>query len=249
MRSRTFSGSSSNTQYAALKDTMRVFNEACTFITEIAFRERCASKSALQKLVYAEVRQQFGLSAQLTIAKVVEAYKRDKTKQCFFKPTGAVVYDRRILSFKGLEFASLLTLEGRLTVPMQMSEYQRLRFGHGHGQADLVLVDGIFYLLVVETPAAPPLEPTGFIGVDLGIVHIASDSDDDRSRATWLKTPAAATTNSEDIRNPVARVPPAATCNASGARKAGSGEIRTMPSPKSSSREPKTPDAASSWNR
>jgi len=75
---------------------------------------------------------------------VVEAYKRDKTKQCFFKPTGAVVYDRRILSFKGLEFASLLTLEGRLTVPMQMSEYQRLRFGHGHGQADLVLVDGIF---------------------------------------------------------------------------------------------------------
>lgn len=144
MRSRTFSGSSSNTQYAALKDTMRVFNEACTFITEIAFRERCASKSALQKLVYAEVRQQFGLSAQLTIAKVVEAYKRDKTKQCFFKPTGAVVYGRRILSFKGLEFASLLTLEGRLTVPMQMSEYQRLRFGHGHGQADLVLVDGIF---------------------------------------------------------------------------------------------------------
>lgn len=229
---------------------MRVFNEACTFITEIAFRERCASKSALQKLVYAEVRQQFGLSAQLTIAKVVEAYKRDKTKQCFFKPTGAVVYDRRILSFKGLEFASLLTLEGRLTVPMQMSEYQRLRFGHGHGQADLVLVDGIFYLVVVvETPAAPPLEPTGFIGVDLGIVHIASDSDGDRSRATRLKTLAAATTNSEDICNPVARIPPAATCNASGARKAGSGGIRTMPSPKSSSRKPKTPDAASSWNR
>lgn len=107
----------------ALKDTMCVFNEACAFIAEVAFRERCASKFALQKLVYAEVRQQFGLSAQLTIraiAKVVKAYKRDKTKQCFFKPTGAVVYERRILSFKGLEFASLLTLEGRLTVPMQM---------------------------------------------------------------------------------------------------------------------------------
>ncbi len=106
---------------------MCVFNEACAFIAEVAFRERCASKSALQKLVYAEVRQQFGLSAQLTIraiAKVVKAYKRDKTKQCFFKPTGAVVYERRILSFKGLEFASLLTLEGRLSVPMQMVEYQ-----------------------------------------------------------------------------------------------------------------------------
>jgi hypothetical protein len=70
----------------------------------------------------------FGLSAQLTIraiAKVVKAYKRDKSKQCFFKPTGAVVYDQRIVSFKGLEKASLLTLQGRAVIPMQMGGYQR----------------------------------------------------------------------------------------------------------------------------
>lgn len=84
-------------QHAALKETMQVFNEACNAIAEVAFREKCASKFALQKLVYEDVRKQFGLSAQLTIraiAKVVEAYKRDKSKQCFFKPTGAVVYDQ-----------------------------------------------------------------------------------------------------------------------------------------------------------
>ena len=169
------------TQHAALKDTMRVFNEACNYIAEVAFQEQCASKFVLQKQVYDDVRQQFGLSAQLTIraiAKVVEAYKRDKSKQCFFKPTGAVVYDQRILSFKGLEAASILTLPGRLTVAMHMGEYQRLQFGRGHGQADLVLVDGVFYLLlVIETPTAPPIDPKGFIGVDLGIVQIASDSD------------------------------------------------------------------------
>ena len=169
------------TQHAALKDTMRVFNEACNFIAEIAFREQCASKFVLQKQVYEHVRNQFGLSAQLTIraiAKVVEAYKRDKSKQCFFKPTGSVVYDQRILRFKGLEAASILTLQGRLTLAIQMGEYQGLQMGRGHGQADLVLVDGIFYLLVViETPTAPPMNPKGFIGVDLGIVQIASDSD------------------------------------------------------------------------
>jgi len=169
------------TQHAALKDTMRIFNEACNSIAEEAFRTRCASKFALQKTVYESVRQQFGLSAQLTIraiAKVVEAYKRDKSKQCFFKPTGAVVYDQRILSFKGLESASILTLQGRLTIAMQMGDYQRLQMGRGHGQADLVLVDGVFYLLlVIETPTAPPIDPKGFIGVDLGIVQIASDSE------------------------------------------------------------------------
>jgi IS605 OrfB family transposase len=167
-------------QHAALKDTMRVFNDACNSIAEVAHREQCASKFKLQKLVYDDVRKRFGLSAQMTIraiAKVVEVYKRDKSKQPFFKPTGAMVYDNRILSFKGLEAASLLTLQGRLSVPMQMGEYQRVQFHRGKGQADLVRVGNVFYLLVVvETPEAPPIDPQGFIGVDLGVVNIATDS-------------------------------------------------------------------------
>jgi IS605 OrfB family transposase len=167
-------------QYVALKETMQVFSDACNTIAEVAFREQCASKFALQKLVYEDTRRQFGLSAQLTIraiAKVVEAYKRDKSKQCFFKPTGAVVYDRRIMSFKGLENASLLTLKGRVVIPMQMGGYQRVKWHRAKGQADLVLVNGVFFLLVVvDTPEAPPIDPTGFIGVDLGITKIATDS-------------------------------------------------------------------------
>lgn len=93
-------------QHAALKDTMEAFNDACNYIAEVAYRERCASKFKLQKLMYDDVRERFGLSAQLTIraiAKVVEAYKRNKDVRCFFRPEGAVVYDDRILSFKGLE--------------------------------------------------------------------------------------------------------------------------------------------------
>lgn len=169
------------TQRAALNETMRAFNDACNYIAEVAYRERCASKFKLQKLVYNDVRQQFGLSSQMAvraIAKVVDAYKRDKTKACFFRPTGAVVYDQRILSFKGLETASLLTLQGRLLVPMQMGQYQRVQWHRTKGQSDLVLVDNTFYLLVVvDTPEVPPTDPQGFIGVDLGIARIATDSD------------------------------------------------------------------------
>lgn len=168
-------------QHNSLLKTMRVFNESCNFIAEVAFREQCVSKFTLQQMVYSDVRKQFGLSAQLTvraIGKVVEAYKRDKAIQCQFRPTGAAIYDQRVLRFKGLEAVSILTMDGRLTIPMQMGEYQRVQFGRGHGQADLVLVDGTFYLLlVVDTPEAPPTTPTGFLGVDLGIVQIAVDSD------------------------------------------------------------------------
>ena len=171
----------SESQKTALEDTMKAFNDACNHIAEVAYRERCASKFKLQKLVYNDVRELFGLSAQLTIraiAKVVDAYKRDLDVQCFFRPTGAVVYDQRVMSFKGLEFVSLLTLQGRLVIPLQMGNYQRAQFHRGKGQADLILVKGQFYLLVVvDTPTEPPYEPEGFIGVDLGIVCIATDSD------------------------------------------------------------------------
>ena len=99
-------------QHAALLETVHRFNAACDAIAETAFRERCANKVALQKLVYYDVRQRFSLSAQLTIraiSKVVEAYKRDKGVQPRFRPDGAVPYDERIMSWRRLKAVSLLT--------------------------------------------------------------------------------------------------------------------------------------------
>ena len=168
-------------QHALLLDTMHVFNAACTWIAAYAYAEQCASKFLLQKALYYEIRQRFGVSAQLAIraiAKAVEAYKRDKATQVAFRPEGAVVYDERILSFQGLECASLMALHGRVIVPMQMGDYQRVQFHRVKGQADLVLVQGQFYLLMtLETPEEPPMIPERFLGVDLGIVNIATDSD------------------------------------------------------------------------
>ena len=168
-------------QHTALLDTMHAFNAACTWIAAYAYQKRCASKFALQKALYYEIRQRFGLSAQLAIraiAKTVEAYKRDKTQHVAFRPEGAVVYDERIMAFHGLDEASLTTLHGRTVVPMQMGAYQRVQFHRAQGQADLVLVDGLFFVLVtLETPEEPPMDPTHFLGVDLGIVNLATDSD------------------------------------------------------------------------
>ena len=167
-------------QHTALLTTMHAFNAACTWIATHAYAQRCASKFQLQKQLYQEVRQRFGLSAQLAIraiAKTVEAYKRDKTVQVAFRPDGAVVYDERIMAFRGVDAVSLMVLHGREIIPMQMGEYQRVQFARAKGQADLVLKDGTFYLLVtIETPEAPPMIPERFMGIDLGIVNVAADS-------------------------------------------------------------------------
>lgn len=71
--------------------TMERFNTACNWMAAPALGSRTTNKIALQKLIYFATRQQFGLSAQLTIraiAKVATAYRRDPTKQPHFRPQG-----------------------------------------------------------------------------------------------------------------------------------------------------------------
>jgi len=169
------------TQFEALLETMRRFNEACNRIASVAYTLRTANKMRLQKEVYREVRERFELSAQMTIraiAKVCEAYKRDRSKKPTFKPHGAMVYDQRILSWKRLEQASILTLKGRILVPIRIGDYQKARMDRIRGQADLILCNRRFYLaVVVDAPEVNQYDPVGALGVDLGIVNLAVDSD------------------------------------------------------------------------
>ena len=60
-----------------------------------------------------------------------------------------------------------------------MGKYQAERFGFAKGQCDLVLrKDGKWFLLVtVDLPEGTKTPATDFLGVDLGIVNIAVDSD------------------------------------------------------------------------
>lgn len=168
-------------QAAALLRTMERFNAACDSIAEVAYAHRCANKVELQKLVYADTRSRFGLSAQMTIraiAKVTEVYKRDKTIRPRFRPHGAIVYDQRILSWKGPDRVSILTLDGREVMPWIAGAYQQARLNRVRGQADLLYRDGKFFLLVVvDVGNTEPFDHGGFLGVDLGLKNIAADSD------------------------------------------------------------------------
>jgi putative transposase len=171
----------SSEQRAALLATLERFNAACDWIAAVAFRERCANKVALQKLVYYAVRAQFELSAQLTIraiAKAIEAYKSDKATQPHFRPHGAMPYDDRLMSWKGVDRVSLLALTGRVIVPVRLGNYQTARRNQVRGQADLIYRDGTFFLYcTLEVPEPIAMEANNYLGIDLGIVNLAADSD------------------------------------------------------------------------
>jgi len=168
-------------QSAALLRTIEAFNAACNDIAGVAFEQRTADKIKLQSLVYYDIRQRFGLSAQMcirAIAKVAEAYKRDREKRPSFRAHGAMTYDERILSFPRIDRASLLTLDGRIEVPFRFGAYQAARLDRVRGQADLLYRNGTFFLAcTVDAPEPAPNEPGEFLGVDLGIITIAATSD------------------------------------------------------------------------
>src|SRR5262249_42287618 len=131
-------------QHAALLRTLETFNAACNDIAETAFAQRSANKVELQRLVYYDIRQRFGLSAQMcirAIAKVAEAYKRDRNIQPRFRAHGAMTYDERILSFPRVDRVSLLTLAGRIELPFRFGAYQEARLDRIRGQTDLLYRD------------------------------------------------------------------------------------------------------------
>ena len=180
-------------QEVSLLETMRRFNAACNHISQIAHEQKIFGQIALHKECYYSVREKFSLSSQLAvraIGKVSESYKADKKWLHTFKENGAVVYDQRILSFKGLDTASLLTVNGRITVPLIVSDYHAgiLTGRRIRGQADLVVIDSRFYLLlVVELPEPPKSNPSDFLGIDLGIVNIATTSDGEQMSGSAVR--------------------------------------------------------------
>jgi putative transposase len=95
-----------------------------------------------------------------------------------FRPRGAITYDERILAFKGPDRVSLWAFGGRMVVPLAYGEYQAERFDRLKGQVDLVYRDGeCFLYATADMPEDVPIEVRDFLGVDLGLVNIATDSD------------------------------------------------------------------------
>lgn len=169
-------------QADALKRTLETANAACDTISRAAWQAKTFRQFKLHKLVYEDVRAAFGLGAQIVvrcIAKVADAYKLDKKTLRLFAPLGALAFDCRSLSWNMAGSAiSIWTLDGRQAIPFVCGDYQRALLAHQKGEADLVYRAGEWYLYATcDTPEAAQTATGDALGVDLGIVNVATDSD------------------------------------------------------------------------
>lgn len=168
-------------QATALRAVFPVFNEAATEAARVGFEKKTFGRASLQKSCYESLREKFGLTSQLAIraiGKAVDCFSRAKKKCPTFRRQSAVVYDQRIMSFKG-DTVSLATLSRRERIKMVLANHQveKLKSATKIGQADLVVFNGTFYLLLSLTFSDEEQQsPTGVLGVDLGVVKIATDS-------------------------------------------------------------------------
>ena len=70
-------------QVTALQQTLEQANAACNEISRVAWEQQTFGTFALQALVYARIRAEYGLGAQLAIrclAKVGDSYKVERHK-------------------------------------------------------------------------------------------------------------------------------------------------------------------------
>ncbi|MCL5999271.1 MAG: transposase [Chloroflexi bacterium] len=176
----------SKEQFNALKHTLETTNRACDFLSEIAWQNKVFGRFGLQKIAYQPCRERFpALSSQLVVramAKVADAYKLDKKARHTFKPHGAISYDSRILNWNLThKQVSIWTIIGRLKIGFAAGPRQMELLAGERGETDLCLIDGVFYLFVsCKIADVKPIDVQDVLGVDLGIVNLATDSDGER---------------------------------------------------------------------
>jgi IS605 OrfB family transposase len=173
--------------HAALLATLERANDAANAISRVAWDTRTFGQFALHRACYHDIRARFDLAAQVAVrlfAKVADAYKLDRKRLRVFRRHGSIAYDDRILRY-GTDRISIWTVEGRRAIPFVCDERARQLLAFRQGESDLVLRDGAWYLFATVNVLEPP-EGTieDVIGVDLGVVNIAVDSDGNRHSGT-----------------------------------------------------------------
>lgn len=199
-------------QARALTSTLHACNEAAAWVSRMAFGQKVFARQALQRLVYAELKGR-GLSAQPAlhvIRKVADSYStlhanirngnlgpgtslrrlRAESKPIAVRATAAQPFDDRCLSWQhDARTVSIWSTEGRLKNVRFTGSAEQLKalVEHRRGETDLVHRDGMWFLIATcEIHEPEVVEPSAWLGVDLGIVNIATTSDGDRAAGREL---------------------------------------------------------------
>ncbi|MFI7637979.1 RNA-guided endonuclease InsQ/TnpB family protein [Nonomuraea sp. NPDC049400] len=188
-------------QAEALEATLHQLNQAANQVSRLAFESKTFGVFALRRRVYSELKA-VGLGAQQAqhvIKKVADAYTtlrglirngrltgkrrvKAESKPICFRSNAARPFDDRCLSWlHDARTVSIWTLRGRVKGIAFTGSAEQLKMlaAYRRGESDLLLRDGVWYLIATcEVPQARlEADPDGWIGVDRGVVNLATTSD------------------------------------------------------------------------
>ncbi|SFR25162.1 transposase, IS605 OrfB family, central region [Lentzea waywayandensis] len=194
-------------QASALAETLSTANDAVNWVSGVGFAHHGHRMSVrdLRTLCYHELKAR-GLGAQAAqhvIKRVADACTtlranirngnlggprskrrvKAESKPVRFRPDAAHTFDDRCLSWQiDAGTVSIWTVRGRLKNLRFIGSAGQLKTlrEHRHGESDLVCRDGLWFLIATcDIPEPDLIEPTDWIGVDRGIVNLATTSDGD----------------------------------------------------------------------
>lgn len=177
-------------QADVLLATLHICNRVADDVSALAWERRVFGAFDLQKIAYGLCKES-GLAAQAsvrTIRKVADSYKLDRKVQRRFRAVSAQPFDDRCLSWRPDEIGnggavSIWTAAGRMKDLRFVGEASQIALlrAHRQGESDLIFRDGKWFLSATcDLPDVFVAEPAGWLGVDLGIVNIATTSDGTR---------------------------------------------------------------------
>jgi len=171
-------------QSAKIEALLKAFADACNFANQ-SIKPSVTSKTTIQNLVYQELRERFGLSANQAVRVCARVGANRKTAKLkgktvkAFKPTSAD-YDARIFAFREKDWTVGLTLlDGREHIKLKLGNYQAGKLkGRKPTSAQLCKhQDGSYYIHIQLTDKSPePINSDKVIGVDFGRREIAKTS-------------------------------------------------------------------------
>lgn len=152
-------------QASQLDQTIENFTAAVGWLVTEISSQASINNNLLYKLYYGQLRGRFRLSSQmaaLCIRRITQSRRQAEQVLPVLPSFRLIPYDQRILRFKGIEHASLLTVEGRVSVPMLIAGYRQMNIDVGRGQSLLAKGEPDQWFLL--TSVWPSIEaPTGLL--------------------------------------------------------------------------------------
>lgn len=176
-------------QRLAIDKTMGAFAAACNDALKVGREIGSASNVRIHHGCYHQIREDHGLPANLAVRAIARAagiLKVKERKNSTVRPT-SIDYDARTFSFKEADWSvSLSTVEGRQRpITLDIGDYQKDLLRGTKPKSAVVFKkringDWTYYVGIhidVEEPPADLNEEHGGVGVDLGIVQLATLDD------------------------------------------------------------------------